>query len=256
MNSVWAQRGLLCKVLSYFDHFELMDTALVSRSWFRCSKQVAREREMDPDEDIMSALYYKFYHIIEKRYREITPDPYPLIQRYFHVNGIRFFRAVAENEYKKRFDRDLVEVIIKRYAFEEFAELRQKWYFNKDIVGFFLLFISDRVCSVCQQQKDHRVKLRCGQCLNSVCNSHPHRICNSCLPSIMFHRKLRLENEKKRRREREHIAWEWGVCTMMNPSCESYSHAGQGCDCACHGNNSDDESIAGALSSDDEMYGL
>lgn len=256
MTSALDQQGLLCNVLSYFDHYALMDTALVSRFWFGCSKKVARGREMDREEEIMSDLYYKFYHIIEKRYREITPDPYPLIQRYFHVNGIRFFRAVAEKEYKRRFDRDLVEVIISRYCHKEFMELIDKWYYNEDLIGFFFMFISDRVCSVCQQRKARRLKSRCGQCLSSNCDSHPHRICNSCLPSIMFNRKLRLENEKKRRREREHVAWEWGVCTMMNPSCESYNHAGQGCDCPCHGNHSDDESIAAALSSDDEMYGL
>lgn len=244
---------------------------------------------------VLSCLFYKFYNIImrecDRRFNgnEVREKGYLLrssgvresitMRRpYFHVFGKDFWSNVqaleglskavrmgnsidCTFEYIKQFqlpnkklDCTYLDALLTDFAPIEYQQLKSAWYFETNLLNFVQMSLSINVCQVCLEMTKSELVPTCFQCLG-YCGRQDWRICGICTDVLSRQRDIRNHHYLINKQATNHIRWEWGVCSYMDPRCESYSHAGQGCECRCHNYDSDEES-SDSMSEDDEVYGF
>lgn len=278
-------------IAAYLPYKDLISLGAVNKQCLELARDAIALHGMRKSEFLfLNDLFYKYYHdiaeYIEKRKIVTGIEENGVITRYWHHLGNRFFyklftvedafiraerlrfnipvkptnlRSIHAEWKKNGVSSELLDVIL-RSCSPHWRKIRTAWYFHWDLLKLFTFFFERSVCQVCLHSRK-KTRPRCTNCLSPYCRN-PHfvsQVCDDCTETVLKYQKMRRDLEIKRREAISHIRYHWGVCTRMDPSCESYSHAGQGCRCRCHGtfwaDDSDAESVD-SLSSDDDLYGF
>lgn len=241
----------------------------------------------------LASLFYKLYHAImrecdlRKNGEEKRANGYFLrsggkrsfsIKQYYHPLGKPFWDTLQNHERGSKvcrvasgwrttmdYIRQIIAVpgtrvdvtylheILQDFVPREYGVLRGTWYFDISLLNCFQMSLSANVCQSCLEINPDQLDPICFRCLRA-CGRPDWRVCKICLDVLERQREIRRYHEMMNALDTRHIEWVWGTCSYMNPDCESYSHAGQGCDCPCH-RESDDEG-GDSMSEDDEVYGF